>query len=257
MSKQIFYNTNFQRWLFLIGGTAFLLLLFKNIFLDEHPGAVYYVIEFLAFLFFLAAIFLSDKNNEKLRQRLSLLQASSDEKSRKYNHKIEKLQDIIEGFEKDQNESLHFKTYQDQIIGKLTSDERVYQDKHHLLHMLSELFHGMAVVLFKKEEPSGSFIVEATYGLPEGFVPDSFEANEGLHGQAVADGKPTLIEEIPEDYVPVNSGLGDSNHYFLYMLPVVKNNDCTRLIELMSFREADIQRLWPEVMEQLTARDIL
>jgi hypothetical protein len=115
----------------------------------------------------------------------------------------------------------------------------------------------MAVVLYKKNELSGSFAVEASYGLPEEFVIQPFVKGEGLHGQAVEAGSPALVEDIPDDYVPVHTGLGSSRNYFLYMLPVMANNDCTGLIELMTFRETDIQRLWPGVMEKLIEGDVL
>ncbi|MFO8001114.1 MAG: GAF domain-containing protein [Marinilabilia sp.] len=257
MSKMNFVDRNFQKWLLLIGGTAFVLSLLKNIFLGQHPGAIYYVVEFLAFLFFLTAFFICDKNHERAQKQILELQHSMEKEKSRHNARENELQEIIKGYEEKQNEATRFASYQDKVIGKLLSDEAVYHDRHHLLYLLSELFHGMAVILFKKDEPSGRFVVETTYGLPDDFEPQSFEAGEGIHGQVVNDGKPELIEDIPEEYFSVNTALGESRNYYLYMLPVIKDNVCTGLIELLTFRESDVERIWPGIMNKLVEKDIL
>jgi hypothetical protein len=257
MNNRFYSNDFFQKWLFLFGGVAFVLSLLKNIFLEEHPGIFFYMLEFLAFLFFLSAFYLSDKNNQQLRTRINDTELSFGEEKSKLNNKIKELEDVISGYELRRNEATRFASYQDQVIEKLVRDKKVYKDKHYLLHLLSELFHGMAVIFYKKDEPSGMFIVESTYGLPDDFNPQSFEEGEGLHGQAILNGEASLIEDIPEDYVEVNTGLGNSHGYFLYLLPVIKNNDCVGLVELMTFRETDVRKLWTVVMEKLVASNIL
>lgn len=257
MNKGKFSNYNFQKWLFLLGISGFVLALLKNFFLDQHPGAGYYVVELLAFLFFLTAIFISDKNNQMLRKNLEISEKINHELKQNNIKKVDELQSIIAGYEAKQNEATRFASYQDQVIKKLTSDRKVYEDKYHFLHLISELFHAMAIVLFKKDEPSGLFVVEETYGLPEDFESPSFEKGEGIHGQAVVGEKPTLIDEVPEEYVPVSTGLGSTRQYFIYMLPVIKEDGCTGLVELMTFKETDVQRLWPGVMEKLVAHGVL
>lgn len=254
---KIFSENNFQKWLFLLGGMAFVLSLLKNTFLGQHPGAVYYVVEFLAFLFFLAAIFFSDKTHSFLRKRISEMQQRLDQERADYENQVKELQDTIARYEERENEAARIASYQDKVIGKLTSDKKVYHDKFHLLYLLAEIFHGMAVILYKKDEPSNQFVVEATYGLADEFEPQPFREGEGIHGQVVNDRKPELIEDVPEDYVEVGTALGRSRSYYLYMLPVVQNNVCTGMIELVTFRESDVERIWPEVMNKLVEKEIL
>jgi hypothetical protein len=257
MNKRFFSNDFFQKWLFLLGGVAFVLSLLKNCFLEQHPGIYFYMLEFMAFLFFLAAFYLSDRNNQQLRSKINDAETYFEEEKEKLYTKIKEFEDIVSGYELRQNEAIRFASYQDGVIEKLVRDERVYSDKHHLLHLLSEIFNGMAVIFYKKDEPSGKFIVESTYGLSDDFNTQPFEEGEGLHGQAILEGKASLIEDIPEDYVEVNTGLGNSREYFLYLLPILKNNGCTGMIELMTFREADVLKLWPVVMDKLVVGNIL
>ena len=192
-----------------------------------------------------------------MRKKIESLQHQLETDRTEYEKQIKELRDTVDRYEEKQNEATRFASYQDQVIGKISSDDRVYHEKHHLLYLLSELFHGMAVILYQKEEPSGHFVVEATYGLPDNFEPSSFQAGEGIHGQAVNDQRPELIEDVPEDYVEVNTGLGSSRSYFLYMLPVIRNQQCTGLIELLTFRESDVERIWPGVMKKLVEKEIL
>jgi len=254
---KIISENNFQKWLFFLGGIAFFLSLLKNVFLGHHPGAVYYVVEFLAFLFFLGAIFFSDKTHSYLRKRISEMQQLLEEERAGHENKVKELQNTIARYEEKENEAARIASYQDKVMGKLTSDEKVYQDKHHLLYLLAEIFHGMAVILYKKDEPSNQFVVEATYGLTDDFKPQPFQAGEGIHGQVVNDRKPELVEEVPEDYVEVETALGNSRNYYLYMLPIIQNNVCTGMIEMLTFRESDAERIWPEVMNKLVEKEIL
>lgn len=236
---------------------AFGLSLLKNVFLEKHPGISFYMLELFSFVFFLLAFYLSDRNHQSSNRRLQKIQLQNEQKVMGLKEKIEDLKSTINRYEEIQNETTRFASYQDRIVRKLLASNKAKEDKHHLLFLLAELFHGMAAVLYKKEEPKGLFVVEETYGLPDDFSPGSFQEGEGLHGQAAVEGKATQIEELPEEYIEVNSGLGKSGQYFLYMLPVIKGNECYALIEIMTFRETEVQRLWPGVMEQLVKHGIL
>lgn len=257
MSKLMFRNKNFQKWLFLLGGTAFLLSLLKNIFLTQHPGTGFYMIEFLAYLFFLMALFVSDKNNQQLRALIKKNEQSFETDRTKYLSKIDELKEAISGYEEKENEATRFASYQDQVIKKLTSDKMVHTDKHHFLYLVSELFHGMAVVFYGRDKQSDRFIVVSSYGLPEDFEPESFDEGEGLHGQAAEEKMPALIDEVPNEYVKVFSGLGASENYYLYLLPVIEDGVCTGILELLTFRKSDVERIWPEVMAKLVEKKIV
>jgi len=257
MSRYFFDNRHFQRWLFLLGGIAFILALLKNVFLQQHPGIAYYMVEVLAFIFFLTAFYISDRNNQGLRSEIKRLGEELKDTRSIHEQKIVELESVIAGYEAKQNEETRFASYQDKVIQRLVNDPVAKTDKHHLLYLFSELFHAMAVVWYEKDKPSGRFNVQATFGLPEDFELSPFEEGEGLHGQAAADGEATKIEDIPEEYLPVSTALGKSKQYFLYLLPVVKGQKCTGLIELMTFRESDVERLWPGVMTKLVDKNII
>ncbi|MGQ1890209.1 GAF domain-containing protein [Thermophagus sp. OGC60D27] len=257
MSRYLFHNQSFQKWLFLIGGIAFALSLLKNIFLRQYPGTTFYLVEALAFLFFLIAFYISDKNNQFLLFRIKKYKEELINTRYKSNRKIQELTNTIVEYEKRQNDKMRFASYRDKVVQKLIQDPEIRTNYHHFLFLLAELFHGMAIIWYKKDKPEGPFIVEKTFGLPDDFEPKPFFEGEGLHGQAITDRKPTVVEEIPPEYCPVETALGESKSYYLYLLPIIKENECTGLIEVMSFKASDAEHLWPETMEKLVEHDIL
>jgi len=115
----------------------------------------------------------------------------------------------------------------------------------------------MAMILYKKEETEGKFIVETTYGLSEEVEIPGFYSGEGLHGEAAAHAVPTLVEPVPDDYLVVETALGKSSNYYLYLLPVIKNDECTGFLELLTFKKSPVEDLWPSVMSELVEKGIL
>lgn len=71
-------------------------------------------------------------------------------------------------------------------------------------------------------------------------IPDSetvtFEYGEGLAGQAAKEEKKVLIDEIPEGYIKILSGLGESSPRYLFILPVkAQNGELFGVVEISSF----------------------
>lgn len=257
MSRFNFSHNAFQRYLFLLGGIAFVLSLLKNVFLDKHPGTLFYMLEFLSFIFFLAVFFVSDRNNQQLRAALNSLREDKNEEINRCHQKIEALNEAIAGYEEKEHEATRFASYQEKVLKQLIKSGDTGKGKHKLLYSLGELFHGMAMILYKKEEPDGQFIVETTYGLSDEIEIPGFYSGEGLHGEAAAQGVPTLVESVPEDYLTVETALGKSSNYYLYLLPVIKNDECTGFLELLTFKKSRVEDLWPSVMAELVEKGIL
>lgn len=64
-----------------------------------------------------------------------------------------------------------------------------------------------------------------------------FEIGDGLVGQVAADGKFIQIENIPEGYLTVVSGLGKSSPTHLIIYPFVnENKEVVAVIELAAFK---------------------
>jgi len=153
-----------------------------------------------------------------------------------------------------------FEKIENQRIGNLTKEaelKKIIADflinnskSSNLLLYLTDTFQALAAVLYTQSEKKGYFTVKDTFGLPEGFTPAPFSKGEGLNGQVVADGKPQHIEEIPEDYFDVLSGLGKEKPKYLYLLPILKDEKCFALIELASFEKKDLEKIWENIITE-------
>lgn len=61
------------------------------------------------------------------------------------------------------------------------------------------------------------------------------ELSEGLIGRSVFEKNIIYIDEVPEDYVEITSGLGESNPKVLLIVPLVANETVLGVIEMASF----------------------
>lgn len=65
----------------------------------------------------------------------------------------------------------------------------------------------------------------------------SFGVGEGLVGRCAYERLTIYMEEVPEDYVHVTSGLGESNPRSILLVPAVLNDEVYGIVELVSFNK--------------------
>lgn len=68
---------------------------------------------------------------------------------------------------------------------------------------------------------------------------NDFKMGEGLVGQCALEKKTILISDVPDDYIKINSGLGDATPVNIIVIPLVYDNEINGVIELGSFNEYD------------------
>ncbi len=86
----------------------------------------------------------------------------------------------------------------------------------------------------------------ATYAYKERkHVANRFMLGEGLVGQAALEKKPILLTNVPDDYIQITSGLGESPPRNIIVLPVVFEGEIKGVVELASFsRFSQINQLF-------------
>jgi HAMP domain-containing protein/signal transduction histidine kinase/DNA-binding response OmpR family regulator len=81
-------------------------------------------------------------------------------------------------------------------------------------------------------------------------LPNEFRLGEGLVGQCAVEKRRILVTDVPEDYVRINSSIGEAKPLNIIVLPVLFEGDVRAVIELASF-----QRFSPthqDFLDQLT-----
>jgi putative methionine-R-sulfoxide reductase with GAF domain len=85
----------------------------------------------------------------------------------------------------------------------------------------------------------------------------SFEFGEGLIGQSAADAKTLYIDDIPEGYIKIISGLGSASPRYMIIVPMKKNENVIGIMEIVSFTTiTEDQRKFIEESAQLIANSI-
>lgn len=98
---------------------------------------------------------------------------------------------------------------------------------------------SQAIVYEVKKEKDKQFIeLFATYAYS---LPDSktikYEFGEGLAGQVAKEQKKINIDDVPEGYINIISGLGSSSPNHLLIQPVKDNKQLIFVLEVASFKE--------------------
>lgn len=66
-----------------------------------------------------------------------------------------------------------------------------------------------------------------------------FEVGIGLVGQCAYEKAPIYLNEIPDDYMEITSGLGEANPKYVLLMPAIMNDTVYAVIELASFTKIE------------------
>ncbi|HEX8527151.1 response regulator, partial [Allosphingosinicella sp.] len=90
----------------------------------------------------------------------------------------------------------------------------------------------------KREEEETKLELVASYGAETADeLKREFRLREGLVGQAAADKRPILLEQVPGDFIRIGSGLGNATPANVNILPALFEDEVKAVIELASFKE--------------------
>ncbi|MCX4247083.1 HAMP domain-containing protein [Paraliomyxa miuraensis] len=136
---------------------------------------------------------------------------------------------------------------QDWLKTNLTRFTRMLQGQRDLLsvarQVLSELAptvgaqHG---VFYVTQQGEGDVVLElfASYAYKERkLMTNRFSLGEGLVGQAALERQRILVTDVPDDYIRINSALGEAAPKNLAVVPILFEDEVKGVIELASFQE--------------------
>ncbi|WKN45939.1 GAF domain-containing protein [Tunicatimonas pelagia] len=96
--------------------------------------------------------------------------------------------------------------------------------------------------LFIREQGEGEgdevLVLQGCYAYERRkFIEKDVIPGEGLLGQAYLEGETTYLTEIPDKYITIRSGLGQSDPNAILIVPLTSNEQLTGVLELATFRE--------------------
>jgi hypothetical protein len=109
--------------------------------------------------------------------------------------------------------------------------------------------HGVFYVVDSTgDEPTLELLASYAY-KDRKYVSSEFRMGEGLVGQCAMESRMLLINQVPDDYIQISSGLGEAPPRNIVVLPVLFEGEVKAVLELATFDQFDEIRL--TFLEQL------
>lgn len=115
-----------------------------------------------------------------------------------------------------------------------------------LLQNFAEKFSIVQGIMFVINKQDQMFHPTSTYAYYSNETIRPFRVGEGISGQVAKNKEMLSIENIPENYITVLSGLGSSSPGKLIIIPLIANDNTNAVIELASFTD------FPEEINEIT-----
>ncbi|HEY9006373.1 GAF domain-containing protein [Ohtaekwangia sp.] len=114
-----------------------------------------------------------------------------------------------------------------------------------------------AVYAVKEENGKRKIELKSGYALTIGeSTVISYEYGEGLIGQSAASGRTLYVDDVPQGYIKIISGLGSASPRYLLIVPI-KNDQVLGVLEIASFTNlTEDQRKFVEESAELIANKI-
>jgi hypothetical protein len=107
-------------------------------------------------------------------------------------------------------------------------------------------------LFYVRNDQSDTFSVAGKFAYYGEKEPADFELGYALSGQTAKNQKVLNMSKIPENYITIVSGLGNSSPNSLMLVPVIHDHETTGLIEMASFKTFD--RKTEDIFAKLSGR---
>jgi len=124
------------------------------------------------------------------------------------------------------------------LTSAMMGDQPVEQLGNNILEFLSEYVGAVAGAVFTGG--GDNYQLASVYGVRDkDTIPASFKLREGLLGQAAAEDKSMMIDEVPDGYLAFGSAFGADKPRYLVILPGSVDGAVNSVIELGFLRPVD------------------
>lgn len=132
----------------------------------------------------------------------------------------------------------------DKVIPKIDPRETPANYSERILINLAKEFEFTQGIFYLKNPATDTFEPLSTYAYASPNPPGTFVTGEGLNGQVAKDKKILYMNNLPENYINVVSGLGKGKACHLIIIPLLLNKETFGILELTSFRLFTEEFLW-------------
>ncbi len=173
----------------------------------------------------LLAVFAKNVNNENNVVYIEKFKEKKEQAGKTQNTKVDRQ-------ETDENVKA--------IKAKITAEKNAKKKAELVLSLIAEEVEASQGAVYKSIKHEGKNMISlfAAYAfvLPESQT-ISYEFGEGLSGQVAKEQKMVIVNDIPDGYIKILSGLGESKPASLAIYPIMQNDVLVGVAEIASFKE--------------------
>ncbi len=122
------------------------------------------------------------------------------------------------------------------VIRKNSNGEPLKKLMERVLSVLANKFEAVQGIIYLKDPGEHTFSYTACYAYYSDNPPATFKLGETLPGQVAKNQRLLNINNVPEGYMTVLSGLGSSYPRNLLIIPFLYNKETVAIAELASFK---------------------
>ena len=114
----------------------------------------------------------------------------------------------------------------------LRGEQELDELSNHIITSICNYVNAPIGAIFLSNVKDKSLELTGTYAYPLKKQKERYHLGDGLIGQAALEKTQKLLSDIPNDYVKINSGLGNTPPNFIFLMPILFENETIAVIEL-------------------------
>jgi CheY-like chemotaxis protein/HAMP domain-containing protein/putative methionine-R-sulfoxide reductase with GAF domain len=126
---------------------------------------------------------------------------------------------------------------QAELSNKIRGDQNTAELAQNVINYLATYLQSQVGAIYLQDDDDILRLYASYAYKKRKNVANEFKVGEGLVGQAALEKKSILITEVPDDYITINSGLGESKPLNILVTPLIYDGRVSGVIELGSFYE--------------------
>ena len=135
-------------------------------------------------------------------------------------------------------------TMAEKIVSNIDPSASLNDFSEKILINLAHEFGITQGLFYLLNEKKKLFEPVSTYAYASDKAPEAFSPGEGLHGQTAKSRQILSLENLPDDYLNVVSGLGHGKANHLIIIPIVTKKDTIGIIEITTFKSLKEEDQW-------------
>lgn len=162
------------------------------------------------------------------------LQADAD---KPLNISINQMIENLDKSDKENKRETWIKTGQTELADQLRGDQDLVKSADTMIHFLTT-YLGASVGVFYLVTAAQELQLIASYAYTHRKnLSNKFKPGEGLIGQALLEKKILVVDDLPEDYLLVGSGLGSAASKSILIVPIMMDGKVFAVMELATLKE--------------------